>query len=61
VDAVSFIRRTIQVAVGLAEPTDALLPPQPHNRHSLDQDYTVAARAVLGGLHHEYWWERVAA
>src|SRR6266576_6150560 len=25
------------------------------------QDCNVAARAVLGGLHHEYRWERIAA
>jgi hypothetical protein len=46
---------------GLHEPADALLPPRPHHRHSLDQNYTVAARAILGGLHHEYRWERIAA
>ena len=46
---------------GIPEPADTLLPPQPHNRHSSNQDYTVAARAVLGGLHHEYRWERIAA
>jgi hypothetical protein len=37
------------------------LPLQGDDRHAFAQDCKVAARAVLGGLHHEYWWERIAA
>ena len=32
-----------------------------NDRHSFAQDCKVASRAVLGGLHHEYRWERIAA
>ena len=45
----------------IPEPAEMLLPPQPHGRYSLVQDCKVAARAILGGLHHEYRWERIAA
>jgi hypothetical protein len=36
-------------------------PLKGHDRPSLAQDCKVVARAVLGGLHHEYRWERIAA
>jgi putative transposase len=40
----------------------AVFPPlQDHDRHSFAQDCKVVARAVLGGFHHEYRWERIAA
>ena len=40
----------------------AVFPPlKGHDRHTFAQDCKVAARAVLGGLHHEYRWERIAA
>ena len=40
----------------------AVFPPlQDHDRHSFARDGKVVARAVLGGLHHEYRWERIAA
>ncbi len=34
---------------------------QDHDKHSFPQDCKVVARMVLGGLHHEYRWERIAA
>src|SRR6516164_2796597 len=34
---------------------------QGHDRHSFAQDCRVASRGVLGGLHHEYRWGRIAA
>ena len=46
---------------GIPEPAETPLLPQTHGRHSSAKDCKVAARAVLGGLHHEYRWERVAA
>jgi putative transposase len=36
-------------------------PPQTERRHRLPQGYQVRRKAVLGGLHHEYWLEKVAA
>ena len=33
-------------------------PPQIEHRHQLPQDHRVRSKAVLGGLHHEYWLER---
>jgi transposase InsO family protein len=54
-------RPHLSLGPGIPEPSAAFLPPQDHGRHSLAQDYEVATRAVLGGLHHEYRWERIAA
>jgi transposase InsO family protein len=36
-------------------------PPQSEHRHRLPQGHRVRRKAVLGGLHHEYWLEKVAA
>jgi putative transposase len=36
-------------------------PPQSEHRHRLPAGHVVRSRPVLGGLHHEYWLERVAA
>jgi len=36
-------------------------PPEAEHRHRLPQGYQVRRRAVLGGLHHEYWLENIAA
>jgi hypothetical protein len=45
------------------EPVEMCLPQQPHahGRHFSAWDCKVAAQATLGGLHHEYRWERSAA
>jgi putative transposase len=36
-------------------------PPQTEHRHRLPGGHRVRRKAVLGGLHHEYWLEKVAA
>jgi hypothetical protein len=54
-------RPHLSLGPGIPEPAAVFLSLQSHDRHSLPQDYKVAARAVLGGLHHEYRWERIAA
>jgi hypothetical protein len=54
-------RPHLSLGPGTPEPAAAYLPLQGHDRHSLVQDCKVVARAVLGGLHHEYQWERIAA
>ena len=36
-------------------------PPQGEHRHRLPAGHVVRSRSVLGGLHHEYWLEKVAA
>jgi transposase InsO family protein len=46
---------------GIPEPVEMLLPTQPHRRYCSTDIHKVAARSILGGLHHEYRWERVAA
>jgi hypothetical protein len=51
----------LSLGPGIPEPAAVFLPLQGHDRHSLAQDCKVVARAVLGGLHHEYRWERIAA
>ena len=54
-------RPHLSLGPGIPEPAAAFLPWQGHDRHSFAQDCRVASRAVLGGLHHEYRWERIAA
>ena len=46
---------------GIPEPVEMLLPTQPHSRYFSTDIPKVVARPILGGLHHEYRWERVAA
>jgi hypothetical protein len=48
---------------GIPEPVEMCLPQQPpaHGRRFSARNCKVTARAILGGLHHEYRWERVAA
>ena len=36
-------------------------PPISGHRHYLPAGYVLRSKAVLGGLHHEYWLEKVAA
>jgi hypothetical protein len=54
-------RPHLSLGPGIPEPAAVFLPWQGHDRHSFAQDCKVVARAVLGGLHHEYRWERIAA
>ena len=51
----------LSLGPGIPEPAAAFLPWQGHDRYSFAQDCRVASRGVLGGLHHEYRWERIAA
>jgi putative transposase len=46
---------------GIPEPAEMLLPTEPHRRYFSTDIHEVAARPILGGLHHEYRWERSAA
>jgi hypothetical protein len=61
VDSYNQGRPHLSLGPGIPEPTAVFLPLQGHDRHTFAQDCKVAARAVLGGLHHEYRWERIAA
>ncbi|MGA3295585.1 MAG: integrase core domain-containing protein [Candidatus Acidiferrales bacterium] len=54
-------RPHLSLGPGIPEPAEMLFPPQPHGRHFSANDCKVAARGILGGLHHEYRWERIAA
>src|SRR6266849_4490822 len=36
-------------------------PPHSEHRHRLPPGHRVRRKAVLGGLHHEYWLEKIAA
>jgi putative transposase len=36
-------------------------PPENANHHRLPPGHVVRRRAVLGGLHHEYWLEKAVA
>jgi putative transposase len=45
----------------IPEPAEVFLPPQGRDRHFWAPGCKVVARAILGGLHHEYRLERVAA
>ena|SRR5271165_1062852 len=54
-------RPHLSLGPGISEPAAVFRPLQDHDRHSFAQDCKVVARMVLGGLHHEYRWERIAA
>jgi putative transposase len=54
-------RPHLSLGPGIPEPAAVFLPLQGHDKHSFPQDCKVVARMVLGGLHHEYRWERIAA
>ena len=41
--------------------TDAALPAVEESRHVIPRDQRVVTKSVLGGLHHEYRLERIAA
>ena len=51
----------LSLGPGIPESAAVFPPLQDHDKHSFPQDCKVAARMVLGGLHHEYRWERIAA
>jgi putative transposase len=54
-------RPHLSLGPGIPEPAAVFVPLQGQYRPSFAQDCKVVARAVLGGLHHEYGWERIAA
>jgi putative transposase len=54
-------RPHLSLGPGIPEAPAVFLALQSHDRHSFAQDCKVVARAVLGDLHHEYRWERMAA
>src|ERR1700730_5661527 len=45
---------------GIPDP-QKLMPQARDRRHQLPADCRIRSRGVLGGLHHEYWLEKVAA
>ena len=45
---------------GIPQAVEACVPAQV-NRHHLPVGYRIAKKALLGGLHHEYRREKVAA
>jgi putative transposase len=46
---------------GLPEPGDGLPVPLQKQRHQIPAGYRVRAKPILGGLHHEYRLEKIAA
>jgi len=54
-------RDHLSLGPGIPERAGVFPPLQGHDKHSFPQDCKVVARMVLGGLHHEYRWERIAA
>ncbi len=54
-------RPHLSLGPGIPERAAVFPPLQDHDKHSFPQDCKVVARMVLGGLHHEYRWERIAA
>jgi hypothetical protein len=45
---------------GIPAPLTPSPPENPH-RHRLPANQMIRSKAVLGGLHHEYWLEKIAA
>lgn len=54
-------RPHLSLGPGIPESPEIMLLPRNRHRHSLGEDCKVAVRAILGGLHHEYRLERIAA
>ena len=50
-------------SLGPGIPEPAMKPPRnaQYGKHQLPEDCRIRTRDVLGGLHHEYWLEKVAA
>jgi hypothetical protein len=50
------------MSLGPGVPVQLRPPPaETTERHRLPDAHTVRYQAVLGGLHHEYWLEKIAA
>jgi putative transposase len=46
---------------GIPEPTIERLPSRKNQRHEVPLDCRIRTKDVLGGLHHEYWLQKIAA
>jgi len=46
---------------GIPDPPQGLPAPLAENRHEIPEDHRVVAKPILGGLHHEYRLEKIAA
>ena len=46
---------------GIPEPTIERLPSRTNQRHELPSHCRIRTNEVLGGLHHEYWLQKIAA
>jgi len=46
---------------GIPEPKIERLPSRTNQRHELPLDCRIRTKDVLGGLHHEYWLQKIAA
>src|SRR5438046_9398595 len=53
-------RPHLSLGPGIPEAPAVFPALQGRDRHSFAQDCKVVARAVLGGLHHDYVWDRLA-
>jgi transposase InsO family protein len=49
------------LGLGLPEPGHSSPVTIQKHRHKLQEGYWVRSKAILGGLHHEYWLEKIAA
>jgi len=54
-------RPHLSLTPGIPEHVMAEVHPHPRGERSRSNEYRVASRGILGGLHHEYRWERIAA
>ena len=54
-------RPHLSLGPGIPEPTDVFFPQQDRGKQSVASDCRIASRPILGGLHHEYRWERIVA
>ena len=46
---------------GIPDPREGLPAPLAANRHEIPKGHRVVVQPILGGLHHEYWLEKIAA
>jgi putative transposase len=54
-------RPHLSLGPGIPDPAMLVVRPYPRSGRSCSKEYRVASRPILGGLHHEYRWERTAA